>query len=163
MQVKIRSYQKKDRESIRKISVSSSILAEYSEIFFDHDLIADFLTSYYTDYEPTSSFVAEKDQQVIGYLLGSMDAKKMQDTFKKYIFPKTIKDILKKGHFLKGNNLLFLKNMLYSYFKGEFKFPDFTQKYPATLHVNVTAASRGLNVGTLLINNFTDFIKKKQI
>jgi hypothetical protein len=34
-------------------------------------LFADFLTTYYTDYEPESSFVLEVDGEIRGYLLGS--------------------------------------------------------------------------------------------
>jgi len=34
-------------------------------------LFADFLTTYYTDWEPESSFVIEIDGEIRGYLLGS--------------------------------------------------------------------------------------------
>jgi ribosomal protein S18 acetylase RimI-like enzyme len=40
-------------------------------VFEDRELFADYLTSYYTDWEPESSFVLEQDGEVKGYLLGS--------------------------------------------------------------------------------------------
>ena len=39
--------------------------------FEDHELFADFLTTYYTDQEPESSFVLEVDGEIRGYFLGS--------------------------------------------------------------------------------------------
>jgi hypothetical protein len=36
-----------------------------------HEIFADFLTTYYTDHEPESSFVLEIDGELKGYLLGS--------------------------------------------------------------------------------------------
>jgi len=40
-------------------------------VFEDRELFADYLTRYYTDIEPESSFVLEQDGEVKGYLLGS--------------------------------------------------------------------------------------------
>src|SRR5439155_52206 len=40
-------------------------------VYQDHELFADFLTAYYTDWEPESSFVLEIDGEIRGYLLGS--------------------------------------------------------------------------------------------
>ena len=40
-------------------------------VYEDRQLFADFLTTYYTDQEPESSFVLEIDGEIRGYLLGS--------------------------------------------------------------------------------------------
>ena len=40
-------------------------------VFEDRELFADYLTAYYTDVEPESSFVLEQNGVVKGYLLGS--------------------------------------------------------------------------------------------
>ena len=40
-------------------------------IFEDRELFSDFLTTYYTDHEPESSFVLEINGEIRGYLLGS--------------------------------------------------------------------------------------------
>jgi ribosomal protein S18 acetylase RimI-like enzyme len=39
-------------------------------VYEDRELFADFLTTYYTDHEPESSFVLESDGEICGYLLG---------------------------------------------------------------------------------------------
>lgn len=40
-------------------------------VFSDRELFADYLTSYYTDWEPESCFVLEQNDEVKGYLMGS--------------------------------------------------------------------------------------------
>jgi len=47
-------------------------------VYEDRQLFADFLTTYYTDWEPESSFVVEIDGEIRGYLLGSRKPLKNQ-------------------------------------------------------------------------------------
>lgn len=68
--IKIRNYQIKDRDAIRKISLESMFLGEYRASIFDDEILAHILTIYSTDYEPLSCFVAVKENQVIGYIMG---------------------------------------------------------------------------------------------
>jgi hypothetical protein len=67
----IRNYRPSDREAIRKLCCSTGFLGEpIDPIYEDRELFADFLTTYYTDHEPESSFVLEMDGEIRGYLLG---------------------------------------------------------------------------------------------
>lgn len=45
-------------------------------VFRDAKCFADMITSYYTDREPESCFVAETDGKVVAYLLGCLDTRK---------------------------------------------------------------------------------------
>ena len=66
-----RPYEKRDRERIRFICCETGFLGEpIGAVFNDGDLFADYLTRYYTDVEPESSWVGEKNGIVVGYLLG---------------------------------------------------------------------------------------------
>ncbi len=66
----IRPYEKRDREDIRNICCETGFLGNpIDPIFCDRNLFADYLTRYYTDIEPESSWVGEKDGVVVGYLL----------------------------------------------------------------------------------------------
>ena len=161
--VKIRNYQEVDRKSVRKISLDSSILGEYRKTVFDDEILADLLTAYFIDFEPFSCFVAEKEGAVIGYVLGTRDICRMRRVMKCSILPQLIKKAFLKGHVLQRNNIELMKSMLSGYIKGEFKVPDFAREYPATLHVNVIAQSRGQNVGSLLVNHFLDFLKREGV
>jgi hypothetical protein len=68
----IRSYRPSDREAVRKLCCQTGFLGEpINPVYEDHELFADFLTTYYTDHEPESSFVLELGGEICGYLLGS--------------------------------------------------------------------------------------------
>src|SRR6516164_5907732 len=68
----IRGYRRSDREAVRKLCCSTGFLGEpIDPVYEDRELFADFLTTYYTDHEPESSFVLELDGEICGYLLGS--------------------------------------------------------------------------------------------
>jgi hypothetical protein len=68
----IRSYRSSDREAVRQLCCETGFLGEpIDPVYSDREMFADFLTTYYTDWEPESSFVIESDGQICGYLLGS--------------------------------------------------------------------------------------------
>ena len=68
----IRSFRKSDREAVRRLCCDTGFLgAPIDPVYEDRQLFADFLTTYYTDWEPESSFVIEKAGDIRGYLLGS--------------------------------------------------------------------------------------------
>lgn len=70
--IRVRSYEPRDREAIRHLCCETGFLGNpIDPVFQDRDLFADYLTSYYTDWEPKASFVVEQDGVVKGYLLGS--------------------------------------------------------------------------------------------
>jgi hypothetical protein len=68
----IRSYRASDREAVQRLCCETGFLGEpIDPVYEDRRLFADFLTTYYTDHEPESSFVLEMDGDVRGDLLGS--------------------------------------------------------------------------------------------
>jgi len=68
----IRSYRPSDRAAVRRLCCQTGFLGDpIDPVFRDHDLFADFLTTYYTDKEPESSFVLDVNGEIRGYLLGS--------------------------------------------------------------------------------------------
>src|SRR5438067_13283916 len=71
-QYSIRAYKASDRTAVRNLCCATGFLGEpIDPVFQDHELFADFLTTYYTDREPESSFVLEVNGEIRGYLLGS--------------------------------------------------------------------------------------------
>lgn len=68
----LRSYRASDRAAVRRLCCQTGFLGDpIDPVFQDHELFADFLTTYYTDKEPESSFVLEVNGEIRGYLLGS--------------------------------------------------------------------------------------------
>src|SRR5437667_3455487 len=71
-QYSIRGYKTSDRIAVRKLCCATGFLGTpIDPVFQDPELFADFLTTYYTDHEPESSFVLEVEGEIRGYLLGS--------------------------------------------------------------------------------------------
>jgi L-amino acid N-acyltransferase YncA len=68
----IRKFQAGDRARVRELCCETGFLGQaITPVFEDHELFADYLTAYYTDWEPESAFVLCVDGQIRGYLLGS--------------------------------------------------------------------------------------------
>ncbi|MDZ4815691.1 MAG: GNAT family acetyltransferase [Verrucomicrobiota bacterium] len=68
----VRKYRPEDRVKIRALCADTGFLGTpVDQVFEDRELFADYLTKYYTDYEPESAFVLELNGEVRGYLLGS--------------------------------------------------------------------------------------------
>lgn len=66
-----RPFRPDDRAAVRSICCDTGWLGQPIDPYFqDREVFADFLTGYYTDYEPDSCFVALQDDLVVGYLLG---------------------------------------------------------------------------------------------
>jgi ribosomal protein S18 acetylase RimI-like enzyme len=70
--LEIRKFQASDRARVRHLCCETGFLGNpIDPVFEDRELFADYLTAYYTDWEPESSFVLMVGGQVNGYLLGS--------------------------------------------------------------------------------------------
>lgn len=68
----IRPYRPSDRGAVRNLCCETGYLGKAIDpVFEDRELFADYLTGFYTDWEPESTFVLEQDGEVKGYLMGS--------------------------------------------------------------------------------------------
>jgi hypothetical protein len=76
----IRKYRPADRTAVRKLCCDTGFLGSpIDPVFEDRELFADYLTAYYTDWEPESAFVIERrGGEVMGYLLGSRRPRRQQ-------------------------------------------------------------------------------------
>jgi len=157
--IAIRKYLKADRQSVRDIAWETAFMGESADIFFsDKELFADFLTLYFTDYEPESCFVAEYKGDVIGYVLGSRNESMLKRTYMFKIIPALIVKGIARGILLKGRDMKYLRNCLISFIKGEFNGLDFSIEYPAILHINITERCRRFGIGSRLISAFLEYL-----
>ena len=68
----IRPFRPTDREGVRRLCCETGYLGKAIDpVFDDRELFADYLTRFYTDWEPESTFVLEQDGELKGYLMGS--------------------------------------------------------------------------------------------
>lgn len=160
----IRNYKKEDRQAVRDIAWETAFMGESASVFFsDREIFSDFLTSYFTDCEPESCFVAEAHCEIIGYLIGAKNESLLRKTVIFKIMPKLIIKAVFRNALLKKKNLIYLSYCLMSFLKGEFRDPDFTAGYPALLHINLGRRFRGLGIGSKLIFAFSEYIARQKI
>ena len=68
----IRKFQPADRARVRELCCETGFLGKpIDPVFEDRELFADYLSAYYTDWEPESAFVLLVNGEIRGYLLGS--------------------------------------------------------------------------------------------
>jgi len=163
-EIVIRQYQKADRDFVRKIAYNTAFMGDPADIFFEgKEILADFLTQYFTDYEPESCFVAQTHGRVIGYLIGAKNTSRLMRIFQVKILSRLLIQAVIKGALLKKKNIMFIFHYLMSFLCQEFKMPDFAKSYPATLHINLEENWRNLKIGSRLITTYLDYLAKAQI
>jgi ribosomal protein S18 acetylase RimI-like enzyme len=71
----IRAYEPSDRPAVRSIVFETGYMGESIEwLWRDRESFADLITRYYTDREPESILLAERNGVVAGYLTGCVDS-----------------------------------------------------------------------------------------
>ena len=163
LRVKIRPYEPKDRESIRRICYETSFFQRPHLFFDDPEIVTDALTRYYIDFEPESCFVAEISGQVVGYIIGTLDMARMNYVYGTRILMPLVLKAVEHGAFFRRKTMLFILNYLKSVLKGEFMVPNLTREYPSTFHINVDRELRGKKVGSQLIARALQLLKEKSI
>jgi ribosomal protein S18 acetylase RimI-like enzyme len=69
--IQLRPYRPGDLEAVRRICADTGFLGNpIDPVFEDRELFADYLTGYYTRFEPEALLVCEVDGEVRGYLMG---------------------------------------------------------------------------------------------
>ncbi len=162
--VTIRQYRKDDREFVRNIAWDTAFIGRPADIFFaGRNILTDFLTLYFTDFEPESCFVAENQGRVVGYLTGAKSKSILSGIFQFKIMPCLLIRAILGGEFLKKKNIIFFFNCLFSFFIQEFNMPDFSKEYPAALHINVDKDFRNLKLGSRLMWAYLNFLTENKI
>jgi GNAT superfamily N-acetyltransferase len=159
-QVSIRKFQTKDRFALRQIAHDTALMGEPAALFFQgQEVISDAFSLYFTDYEPGSCFVAEVNDQIVGYLIGAKNKISAEAIFNHQIALPLFIKALKSGIFLSIKNLIFVFSCLKDLLINGIKTPDFNRAYPATFHLNIKDGFRGLDIGTKLISAYLGYLK----
>ncbi len=163
-EINIRKFQVQDRGSVRDIAWETAFIGAPASAFFSgKEILADFLTLYFTDYEPESCFVAESFTGVVGYLIGSADCLAMAQTFKKKILLRLITKFIFSKAVFRPENLRTIFSFCLSFLKGEFRMEETGFDYPATMHINLRRDFRGRGIGASLIAAFEKHLKDKGV
>jgi len=160
----IRKFEARDKDAVRQIAYDTAFIGEPAAVFFDGaDIISAALTTYFTDYEPQSCFVAEVDAQVVGFLTGARNKVKLEKISNDKIFLNLFCRALKSGIFLKTKNINFIFRCLWDMLRGRLMAPDFSKEYPAIFHINIRKEFRGSNIGSGLISSYLSYLKDEGV
>ena len=144
---KIRKYESKDKENLRKICIETSGLPTETEK--DREFLFLMFNDYYSEVEPENVFVAVNDSdEAVGYILCAEDFDRYFAVFKKIY----LKRIRKLGF------------RYYSMALGEIAVHSiFAKKYKAHLHIDILSECQGKGTGTALMNALKEHLKGKGI
>ena len=155
--IQVRPYRTDDLEAVRRICADTGFLGQpIDRLFEDRELFADYLTGYYTRFEPDALLVCELNGEVRGYLMGCR------------------RPLLKQSYQLLAN-LVVATKALYRCLRRPYNRAsrDFMRwilinswrEVPVTprntphFHMNVLADARSVRTTRALIRTFLDFLR----
>jgi hypothetical protein len=150
----IRSYRASDRAAVRQLCCQTGFLGEpIDPVYEDHELFADFLTTYYTDKEPESSFVLEINGEIRGYLLGSR--KPLRNQF--YSFRQNLRLFVRALARYFGYNDRSRKFIRWMIRHGWREVPAAPRRTPH-FHINLQADARKMSTTRALMSAYLSYL-----
>lgn len=143
--ISVRQFCSDDKQAVRDICIETSSFPMEQKGM--REFIILMYNDYYTEIEPENCFVAVGgDGNVLGYLLCAQDFDRYYRIFRTLYLP----EIRKLGI----KYYIMAMSEIYTH-------KAFSKKYPAHLHIDLTAACRRKGVGTMLMNELKRRLKEK--
>ncbi len=160
--IHVRPYQAEDRGVLRRLAVETAEIGEPSEgLWGDREALADFLTDYYLSDEPESAWVAERDGQVLGYLIGCLDTRRFLRRMSVWWGPRGFARALGRGFRRKDFWKGLMRSLREIHGTTSYRSEILLGAYPAHLHINVDASLRGGGVGRRLVETFLQEARRR--
>lgn len=163
----IRKCEKEDQDAILNICYRTGYMGEemkYTNKFNDVKLFGYLFCFYYVWYETENCFVAidEESNKAVGYILGTLDSKKQERTFKIKMIYRIVGRLLFSTLWNHNESFSMVMHFIKSLdLKDEPK--DLYEKYPAHLHINILPEYQHLGIGSKLIDIFESHVKNNKI
>ena len=155
--VTIRSYAPRDRAAVRQIcSETADRGLPVESIYDDRALVADLMTNYFTTREPQSSWVAEADGRVVGYVTGTLHPARFDRWQIGWLVPQAVLVAALRGAVWRASTWRLLLATWRTWRRGGFPRQVSAREYPAHLHVNISDGFRGQQVGRRLVERFLE-------
>lgn len=165
-EVTIRPYAPADRAEVRHICFLTGFAGSPVDYqWSDEDSFADMFSSYYTDAEPESTFVAVVGGEVKGYLLGCRDSSKAWSPL-----PIAGRHVVRRGIALRPGTAGFIwravaeglgNRIRHGIRPGDYDFVD--PAFPAHLHINLLPEARGSGAGGRLVSTWLDVLRAEGV
>jgi ribosomal protein S18 acetylase RimI-like enzyme len=156
--INIRPYRTEDRSALRTLCCDVADSGSPIEKFFpDRDVAADMLTQYYTDYEPESTFIAESEGRLIGYINGCLDNRRYGLVMMWILGPALVIKAFRNGLFFRPEIHQLVRGALKNWrriFVGRKKSFHSRQGH---LHIGIANGFRGQHVGQNLVNALVNY------
>ena len=161
----VRPFAPGDREAIRKICRETGLKGDPTRLFFEDEEILPLLyVDYYLDYEPDACFVAEAGNRVVGYQIGSLDARRRRRIMLTRVYPRLVLRILTKILTLQYREKETFRTLWWILTRSwREALPRPPDQYPAHAHFNMAKDYRGRRVGRRLNVAFRRYVLSKGI
>jgi len=164
MDINIRPYKAEDRAALRMLCCDVADRGGPIEKFFpDRDFAADLLTKYYTDYEPQSSFVAQCDGRLVGYINGCMDNRRYGLVMFWLLLPSLLVKGFKRGIFFRRETLQMAAGMLKNWRRIFVWRKKSFSSHQGHLHIGITQDARRQQVGQRLVETLSDAAERSGV
>ena len=159
----IRKYAPSDRNRIFEIGADTAFFGDPIEAYLeDRFIFLDAFYAYYTDLEPSGSWVACSGEKVVGFLTGCLNTKRYQQDLLLVIAPKVLKKLFLGKYKIGKRSLSYFLGLSHELFPAnKYKINYFT--YPAHFHINVGKKSRGNGLGSELIACFLSQLENARV
>jgi len=153
--ISIRRYQLADRARVRELCCQTGFLGQdIAPVFEDRELFSDYLTRYYTDIEPDSSFVLEQEGEIKGYLLGSRLPFRQQW----FSFFNNIK-LFCRGMSRYPSYNRATRDFIGWILRNSWREVPAVPRRSAHFHFNILPEAQGLAHSTALMNAYLDYLR----
>ncbi len=166
--VLIRSYEPQDRNAVINVCWCTGYMGESAAGHFDDSYLFGLLFCvYYIDYEPENCFIAEDEKtgQVIGYILSSLDSKKQEEQFRKFM----IRRIALRAFIYTIWRHPRTFRVFWHFKKNWEKEPKIHNDeillapYPAHLHIDIVPDYHRQGIGTQLMETLENHLKDHNV
>lgn len=157
--IRVRAYRPGDREAVRRICADTGFLGQpIDPVFEDRELFADYLTGYYTRFEPDALLVCEVEGEVRGYLMGC----RLPLLKQSYQFVANVLVAVKALHrcFAKPYNPASRRFLLWVLMNSWREVPVTPRNTPH-FHMNILPDARSVKSTRILIRTFLDFLRAR--
>jgi len=155
--LQLRPYRPEDLEAVRRICADTGFLGNpIDPVFEDRELFADYLTGYYTRFEPEALLVCEMNGEVRGYLMGCRRPllKQAYQFFANFVVAgKALYRCLRRPY--NGASRRFLRWVL----MNSWREVPVTPRNTPHFHINVLPDARSVRNTRALIRTFLDLLR----
>jgi GNAT superfamily N-acetyltransferase len=157
-EIRIRPFVKEDQQAVRRICIATGYKGkslQLSNYFNDHVLFNLLFCDHFLAHQQQYCVVAEKEEEVVGYLIGTPDNAKWELEFILRTMPRVIWRLIFVTWYRYPRTLLTVCFFLRHYPKRMLGDAELLQ-YPATLHMNVAPGMQGGGIGRMLMDAFVE-------